>query len=120
MEMPGLLAMPREGHGIVLFAHGSGSSRLSPRNQYVASILQREGLGTLLFDLLSEEESVDRERVFDIALLADRLIGATEWLNRYSGLTGSPIGYFGASTGAAAALVAAAQRPDREIGRAHV
>jgi dienelactone hydrolase len=106
--------------GIVLFAHGSGSSRHSPRNRYVAKVLQEANLGTLLFDLLTEdEERIDeqtRHLRFDIGLLADRLIGATDWLlERFnaSNTDNIPsIGYFGASTGAAAALVAAAKRAD--------
>ncbi|HEU4752770.1 MAG TPA: alpha/beta fold hydrolase, partial [Armatimonadota bacterium] len=101
----------------VLFAHGSGSSRHSPRNQFVARELNRAGLGTLLMDLLTpEEEAVDlrtRHLRFDIGFLADRLGEATEWLERYEATQGLPIGYFGASTGAGAALVAAAQHPER-------
>ena len=106
--------------GIVLFAHGSGSSRHSPRNRYVAKVLQEANLGTLLFDLLTEdEERIDeqtRHLRFDIGLLADRLIGATDWLLERFDATKTDsvpsIGYFGASTGAAAALVAAAKRAD--------
>jgi dienelactone hydrolase len=106
--------------GIVLFAHGSGSSRHSPRNRYVAKVLQEANLGTLLFDLLTEdEERIDeqtRHLRFDIGLLADRLIGATDWLLERFDATRTDsvpsIGYFGASTGAAAALVAAAKRAD--------
>ncbi len=105
---------------MVLFAHGSGSSRHSPRNRYVARVLQREGLGTLLFDLLTEEEEAVDERTgrlrFDIGLLATRLVGATDWLLQSLGHSNAGelprIGYFGASTGAAAALVAAAKRAD--------
>jgi len=92
---------------------GSGSSRFSPRNRFVAEALRSAGLGTLLFDLLREEEAADRRLVFDIPLLAERLAQATDWLASPAGAGGAvPIGYFGASTGAAAALVAAARRPD--------
>jgi dienelactone hydrolase len=96
----------------VVFAHGSGSSRLSPRNNFVAAALGDAGLATLLFDLLTEEEAADRRNVFDIGLLADRLILAAEWVLRQQAIRGLPLGYFGASTGAAAALVAAARKPD--------
>jgi putative phosphoribosyl transferase len=94
----------------VAFAHGSGSGRLSPRNLRVAETLEQRGLATLLFDLLSAEEAQDRRLVFDIALLADRLSAATDWLGSIAETQGLPVGYFGASTGAAAALVAAADR----------
>ena len=107
---------PREATGVVLFAHGSGSGRHSPRNRYVARVLREAGLATLLFDLLTpEEEEINlRERSlrFDIGLLAERLLSATEFLSRNAETRGLSIGYFGASTGAAAALVAAAERPD--------
>ncbi|MFI1653567.1 phosphoribosyltransferase family protein [Streptomyces sp. NPDC020472] len=106
--LDGRLVVPEGAGGIVLFAHGSGSSRHSPRNRAVAGGLNRAGLGTLLFDLLTEEEAGDRERVFDTPLLAGRLAGATEWLAGRPESTGLPLGYFGASTGAAAALWAAA------------
>jgi dienelactone hydrolase len=113
----GTLGMPLRPAGIVLFAHGSGSSRLSPRNRLVADVLQRAGLATLLFDLLTaEEERVDERTMhlrFDIGLLAERLVGATDWVGMHPDLRALPIGYFGASTGAAAALVAAARRPNR-------
>jgi putative phosphoribosyl transferase len=109
----GYLTAPQAGHGIVVFAHGSGSGRDSPRNQFVARALQKSGLGTLLLDLLTEAEASDRANVFDIELLADRLRQATDWLvqqePRQEGQTA--IGYFGASTGAGAALVAAADAP---------
>jgi putative phosphoribosyl transferase len=95
--------------GIVIFAHGSGSSRLSPRNTFVARELQKSGFATLLFDLLSESEAADRTNVFDIALLAARLVEATEWVRGAQMTRTLPIGYFGASTGAAAALVAGAR-----------
>jgi len=97
------------GAGIVLFAHGSGSSRHSPRNRFVADVLADAGLGTLLFDLLTTEEERDRANVFDIGLLAARLGAATQWLRAQPGLAGARVGYFGASTGAAAALWAAAE-----------
>jgi dienelactone hydrolase len=111
-RLAGDLVVPN-GRGLVLFAHGSGSSRKSPRNRFVAERLQRAQLGTLLFDLLTAEEEAkgDLELRFDIGLLAGRLIGATDWVLRDDALRGHRIGYFGASTGAAAALVAAAERP---------
>ena len=105
----GDLTIPKDAIGIVLFAHGSGSSRLSPRNQFVADALQEVGVGTLLFDLLTEAEAEDRDNVFDIDFLAHRLVDATRWLRHRDGTRNYPLGYFGASTGAAAALVAAAQ-----------
>jgi len=111
LDLEGLLAVPRDAEGLVLFAHGSGSSRLSPRNNYVAKALREAGLGTLLFDLLTPTEADDRRKVFDIALLAERLIQATQWAMENSQTHVPRIGYFGASTGAAAALVAAAQAP---------
>lgn len=111
----GNLTIPEDAKGIVLFAHGSGSSRLSSRNRYVAQLLNQAGLATLLFDLLSaSEERIDvvtREYRFNIGLLADRLAGATDWVIEYPDTQGLNIGYFGASTGAAAALIAAAQHP---------
>lgn len=114
--LEGTFAIPREPEGMVLFAHGSGSSRHSPRNRHVAEILQRRGLATLLLDLLtSEEEAVDirtRHLRFDISLLAQRLVAATAWVTGQPDVRGLPIGYFGASTGGGAALVAAALRPD--------
>ena len=116
LDLEGTLSVPREATGVVLFAHGSGSSRHSPRNRFVAAELQQAGLGTLLIDLLSaEEERVDArtgELRFDIGLLARRVVAATDWLAKQAAATGLPIGCFGASTGAAAALVAAAERPD--------
>src|SRR5690606_37919723 len=115
VELAGILALPEGAEAIVLFAHGSGSGRLSPRNQHVARVLQEAGLATLLFDLLSEEEAAVDERTghlrIDIGLLAGRLVAATDWVRRQEFGSGLPIGYFGASTGAAAALVAAARRP---------
>jgi putative phosphoribosyl transferase len=113
IELEGSLEIPDCPVGVVLFAHGSGSSRLSPRNVYVASMLRRRGIGTLLFDLLTEREAQDREKVFDIELLASRLLAATNWVREQSEARGLSIGYFGASTGAAAALIAAAN--DRGI-----
>jgi putative phosphoribosyl transferase len=111
--LSGDLVIPAGASGIVLFAHGSGSSRHSPRNQSVARELQQGGLGTLLLDLLTEaEEQVDDRSLhlrFDIELLAGRVIEATEWLRRDPAIRGRALGYFGASTGAAAALVAAAE-----------
>ncbi|MFE1907725.1 alpha/beta family hydrolase [Streptomyces gardneri] len=106
--LAGRLAVPDGATGIVLFAHGSGSSRHSPRNRAVADALNRAGLGTLLFDLLTEAEATDRARVFDTPLLAGRLASATDWLARRPEGGELPLGYFGASTGAAAALWAAA------------
>lgn len=115
VELEGNLVIPDHATGIVLFAHGSGSSRHSPRNRYVAGVLQQAGLATLLIDLLTaEEEEIDlrtRHLRFDIHLLASRLVGATDWLVQNSDTQHLKVGYFGASTGAAAALVAAAERP---------
>ena len=111
--LEGLLGVPADAHGIVLFAHGSGSSRFSPRNTYVAERLREAGLATLMFDLLTEQESADRRNVFDIGLLAGRLVAATEWVSACPALSALSCGYFGASTGAAAALVAAARLPGR-------
>ncbi len=107
--LEGRLIVPAGAKGIVLFAHGSGSSRLSPRNSYVAKALQKAGIGTLLFDLLTDDEADDRENVFDIDFLGHRLVDATRWLRSQVKFAKYPIGYFGASTGAAAALVAAAR-----------
>jgi putative phosphoribosyl transferase len=116
-ELEGTLTLPAGVRGLVLFAHGSGSSRHSPRNRYVAEILQAAGLGTLLMDLLTrDEDEVDRftrQFRFDIGLLADRLTDAIDWLERQAETGQLPIGLFGASTGAAAALQAAAARPNR-------
>ncbi|HEX6792826.1 MAG TPA: alpha/beta family hydrolase [Casimicrobiaceae bacterium] len=115
--LAGDLTVPAGANGVVLFAHGSGSSRASPRNVWVAARLARAGLATLLFDLLtSDEERRDvqtREHRFDIALLSQRLVVATDWVDAEPELRELPIGYFGASTGAAAALVAAAERRGR-------
>lgn len=116
VTVEGRLAIPAGARGIVLFAHGSGSSRHSPRNQHVAAALNQAGLATLLFDLLtSEEEAEDLitgQLRFDIPMLAERVGGATNWVARNSGTASLKRGYFGASTGAAAALVAAAERED--------
>ena len=111
LAVPGQLVVPAGARGLVVFAHGSGSSRLSPRNQFVAERLRNAGLGTLLFDLLSDEEARDRANVFDTELLAVRLLVATRWVRRHPACTGLPVGYFGASTGAGAALLAAAEDP---------
>jgi len=115
LGLEGTLALPHGASALVAFAHGSGSSRLSTRNARVAEALRQHRLGTLLFDLLTEEEAEDRENVFDIPLLAERLLLATRWLGEREDTRELSLGYFGASTGAAAALVAAA-RAEREIG----
>ena len=116
-ELEGSLTVPEEARGLVLFAHGSGSSRHSPRNRFVAEILQAAGLGTLLMDLLTrDEDEVDRftrQFRFDIGLLTDRLTGAIDWLEQQPETRELLVGLFGASTGAAAALQAAAARPNR-------
>jgi len=116
VTLEGMLDVPHNAKGIVLFAHGSGSSRHSPRNRYVAQVLREGGLATLLIDLLTAEEervdSVTAHLRFDIGLLAGRLVGATDWLRQHPETRHLPIGYFGASTGAAAALLAATERPD--------
>jgi dienelactone hydrolase len=108
VRLPGDLLVPPEAVGIVIFAHGSGSSRLSPRNIGVARVLNDAGIGTLLFDLLTDDEAEDRAKVFEIALLARRLEAAAKWLSTWPDIGHLPVGFFGASTGAAAALVAAA------------
>jgi putative phosphoribosyl transferase len=112
VRLPDHLTVPDGAAGVVLFAHGSGSSRHSPRNRYVAGVLNRAGLGTLLFDLLTPDEERARANVFDVELLAQRLAQATRWLRSQAGLDDVAIGYFGAGTGAAAALWAAAGQPD--------
>ncbi len=101
--------MPEHAKGVVLFAHGSGSSRLSPRNTYVASVMQEAGLGTLLFDLLTSQEDQVYENRFNIDLLAQRLTEVTRWITAHAEMKGVSIGYFGSSTGAAAALQGASQ-----------
>lgn len=115
VELPGQLGIPFGASGVVIFAHGSGSSRFSPRNQLVARILRSQGLGTLLFDLLTpDEEAIDNvtaELRFDIRLLAERVVGTLDWIAGEKATVDLPIGLFGSSTGAAAALVAAAARP---------
>jgi putative phosphoribosyl transferase len=117
--LSGNLTIPENAIALVLFAHGSGSSRLSPRNQFVAHIINRAGFGTLLFDLLTpEEEALDiytREHRFNIGLLTERLVHATKWSRQQEETRGQRIGYFGSSTGGAAALVAAAEIP-QDIG----
>ncbi|WP_237062398.1 dienelactone hydrolase family protein [Microbulbifer zhoushanensis] len=114
-RLEGILQLPEDPCGLVLFAHGSGSSRFSPRNQMVAGQLNRAGIGTLLFDLLTAEEhredEITREYRFDIALLSDRLIAALDWAHGMEETRDLKLGLFGSSTGAAAALIAAAERP---------
>jgi putative phosphoribosyl transferase len=132
LTLPALLTVPLQPRGVVLFAHGSGSSRLSPRNRLVASCLNQAGMATLLLDLLTPEEALDRRNVFDIELLAERLAGAAGWIPTRAELRGLQLGFFGASTGAAAALWAAAElgeavsavvsrggRPDLAADRLH-
>ena len=111
-DLPGVLGLPANARGIVVFAHGSGSSRLSPRNTAVARTLQGTGMATLLFDLLTRREAADRENVFDIPLLASRLETAIRFVRSRPETSGLPVGLFGASTGAAAALTAAALWPE--------
>jgi putative phosphoribosyl transferase len=117
--LPGELSVPGQAEGLVLFAHGSGSSRHSPRNQYVAQVIREAGIGTLIFDLLTrEEEKIDlqtRHLRFDIDLLARRLVGATKWVKKQKEAAPLRIGYFAASAGGGAALVAAAEMGD-DIG----
>ncbi len=109
VTLEGMLDLPEDASGMVLFAHGSGSSRLSPRNNYVAQVLRDAGLGTLLIDLLTRQEDMDYATRFDIPLLTRRLLAATRWLQNEALTQSLAIGYFGASTGAAAALQAAAE-----------
>jgi pimeloyl-ACP methyl ester carboxylesterase len=111
--LEGFLEVPVGARGVVLFAHGSGSSRLSPRNNYVAKELRASGLATLLVDLLTAGEDADHARRFDIALLTERLGGTLEWLGRQASTRDLPVGLFGASTGAAAALQLAAIKPEQ-------
>jgi putative phosphoribosyl transferase len=111
-RLEGVLGLPEAAKGVVLFAHGSGSGRHSPRNQFVAGVLQQAGLATLLLDLLEERESADRRNVFDIDLLADRCLHAARWLIEQPQTRALRLGYFGASTGAGAALQAAARSPE--------
>ena len=112
VRLEGLLVVSEGAKGVVLFAHGSGSGRHSPRNNFVARVLQQGDLATLLIDLLTEREVMDRRLVFDIELLAARLLHATAWLREDGETQALPVGYFGASTGAGAALVAAAREGD--------
>ncbi|MEX1186753.1 MAG: alpha/beta fold hydrolase [Gemmatimonadaceae bacterium] len=116
-SLEGTLALPPAARGVVVFAHGSGSSRHSPRNRFVAEALREGGMGTLLLDLLTaREEGIDvytREHRFDIGLLARRLAGAIDWLDAEESTSGLPIGLFGASTGGGAALVTAADQPEK-------
>jgi dienelactone hydrolase len=115
IQIEGMLELPENALGIVLFAHGSGSSRHSKRNTYVARVLQQKGIGTLLMDLLTPEEDANYPTRFDIPLLTHRLLAATSWIKGDPRTNNLPVGYFGASTGAAAALQAAASYGD-EIG----
>ena len=108
LALKGLFGAPDDAKALIIFAHGSGSGRLSPRNNYVAEALRESGLATLLLDLLTPEEEIRRSNVFDIPLLAKRLLIATAWAKEQAATARLPIGYFGASTGAGAALVAAA------------
>jgi pimeloyl-ACP methyl ester carboxylesterase len=112
VELEGMLDIPAGAEGLVVFAHGSGSSRKSPRNNFVAEVIRERGLGTLLFDLLTEEEDQIRENRFDIPLLTDRLVGVTEWLGTRNATRDLNVGYFGSSTGAASALRATARLED--------
>ena len=109
VHLKGRLRIAEDQKGLIIFSHGSGSSRLSSRNNYVAEFLQNEGFSSLLFDLLTEVEDLNYQTRFDIKLLTQRLVGVTEWMLTYEEIPDVPIGYFGASTGAASALFAAAQ-----------
>jgi putative phosphoribosyl transferase len=111
--LAGMLQKPKNAYALVVFAHGSGSSRLSPRNTFVAQALNSRGIATLLFDLLTSAEEANRANVFNIPLLADRLVDAVHWIDHQESIANLPLGLFGASTGAAAALVAAAKLPRR-------
>ena len=113
LQLPGNLRVPIAATTLVIFAHGSGSSRFSPRNMVVAEALNAQGMGTLLFDLLTPDEEQDRANVFDIPLLAERLVEVVQWIDRQPELARLQLGLFGASTGAAAALVAAAELGSR-------
>ena len=115
LGLAGILHIPKNAYALVVFAHGSGSSRLSPRNTAVADSLNDWGIATLLFDLLTPVEEADRANVFNVPLLADRLVDAIRWIDGQAPVAKLPLGLFGASTGAAAALVAAAKLP-RRIG----
>jgi putative phosphoribosyl transferase len=111
LNLAGSFSLPPKPAGVIVFAHGSGSGRLSPRNAFVAGVLQDAGFATLLFDLLDISEELDRRKVFDISLLAERLLAGVRWMQSEKGMQGLKLGYFGASTGAAAALQAAAIQP---------
>ena len=113
VSLDGILGLPEQPQGVIVFAHGSGSGRFSPRNSFVARHLEAGGFATLLLDLLAPDEADDRRKVFDIDLLADRLLLAENWLTQHPRTIGLPVGYFGASTGAGAALQAAARKPRR-------
>ncbi|RXH23968.1 DeoR faimly transcriptional regulator [Bradyrhizobium nanningense] len=114
LGLPGGLSVPGNARGLIAFAHGSGSSRFSPRNTAVAEALNERGFATLLLDLLTPQEEQDRSNVFDVGLLAERLLAAVDWLEGQTrAIANLPVGLFGASTGAAAALTAAARLPDR-------
>ncbi len=113
LVLEGILGLPPDPSGVIIFAHGSGSGRLSPRNNFVARFLQQNGQATLLLDLLTPQEAEDRRKVFDIGLLADRLLLAKTWLEEDTRTKKLGIGYFGASTGAGAALQAAARDPQK-------
>lgn len=113
--LEGVLDVPHDTQALIIFAHGSGSSRHSKRNKYVAQVLREVGLGTLLFDLLTRDEDVIYENRFDISMLANRLTAATRWIKKQQQAKDLKIGYFGASTGAAAALIAASE-PGSEVG----
>jgi putative phosphoribosyl transferase len=115
VSLEGFLRIPTDPAGLVIFAHGAGSSHLSPRNNYVADKLGERGIATLLFDLLTDDEAADRANVFDIPLLSERMVAAMTWAREQSGLKDLPLGLFGASTGAAAALVAAANAPRNTV-----
>ncbi|MGJ4930467.1 dienelactone hydrolase family protein [Bradyrhizobium sp. HKCCYLS2038] len=113
-DLVGTLTVPQHARGLIIFAHGSGSSRQSPRNQAVAGALNKLTFATLLFDLLTPSEEADRANVFDISLLAERLVNVVQWLGvQEPSIAALPVGLFGASTGAAAALVTAARLPER-------
>ena len=111
LKLAGIFSLPPKPAGVIVFAHGSGSGHLSPRNAFVAGVLQEAGFATLLFDLLDVSEELDRRKVFDISLLAERFLTGVRWMQTESGMQGLKLGYFGASTGAAAALEAAAKEP---------
>ena len=115
VKLSGILTIPKDARGLIIFAHGSGSSRLSPRNTFVAGVLQKAGMATLLFDLLTVKEDEIYENRFDIPLLTVRLKAATQWVKGQADVANLQIGYFGASTGTAVALVAAADF-GKEIG----